>query len=80
MWGYFSDKLSIPVARLSKNNIEGRTVGTGVEDELVGTMQILDTCEFARLRPRGEPRGDGPVYRDPGSDWRNGKQVEVEEK
>jgi hypothetical protein len=52
VWGYFSDKLSIPVARLSKNNIEAELSELGVEDELVGTfMQILDTCEFARYAP-----------------------------
>jgi hypothetical protein len=52
VWGYFSDKLSIPVARLSKNNIEAELSEYGVEDELVGTfMNILDTCEFARYAP-----------------------------
>jgi hypothetical protein len=52
VWGYFSDKLSIPVARLSKNNIEAELSEHGVEDELVGTfMRILDTCEFARYAP-----------------------------
>ncbi len=65
VWGYFSDKLSIPVARLSKNNIEAELSEHGVEDELVGRfMQILDTCEFARYAP-GESHAEmDRVYRD----------------
>lgn len=51
-WGYFSDKLSIPVARLSKDNIEAELAGQGVDDALVKKfMTILDTCEFARYAP-----------------------------
>ncbi|MDI9604447.1 MAG: BatD family protein [Bacteroidota bacterium] len=65
VWGYFSDKLSIPVARLSKNNIEAELSELGVVDELVDTfMQILDTCEFARYAP-GESHAEmDRVYRD----------------
>ncbi len=65
VWGYFSDKLSIPVARLSKNNIEAELSELGVEDELVGRfMQILDTCEFARYAP-GESHAEmDRIYRD----------------
>jgi len=52
LWGYFSDKLSIPVAQLSKNNIELELSGYGISDELAGRfIQILDSCEFARYAP-----------------------------
>lgn len=52
LWGYFSDKLSIPVAQLSKNNIELELSGYGIGDELTGKfIQILDSCEFARYAP-----------------------------
>lgn len=52
LWGYFSDKLSIPVARLSKNNIEAELSEYGVETALVEKfLRILDTCEFARYAP-----------------------------
>jgi hypothetical protein len=52
IWGYFSDKLSIPVANLSKNNIENELSKNGISGELISRfMQILDTCEFARYAP-----------------------------
>lgn len=52
LWGYFSDKLSIPVARLSKSNIEEELSIYGISDTLVELfMQIMDTCEFARYAP-----------------------------
>ena len=52
IWGYFSDKLSIPVARLSKDNIEAELAGQGIDDASVEKfMTILDTCEFARYAP-----------------------------
>lgn len=52
LWGYFSDKLSIPVASLTKDNIEKELSDYGVEQTLIDRfMQILDTCEFARYAP-----------------------------
>lgn len=49
IWGYFSDKLFIPIAQLSKDNIEMELSKNGVDDELTNKfMHILDTCEFAR--------------------------------
>jgi hypothetical protein len=52
LWGYFSDKLSIPVAQLSKNNIEAELSKSGVSDTLISKfMDILNTCEFARYAP-----------------------------
>lgn len=52
LWGYFSDKLSIPVARLSRNNIEEELSRKGIRQELANRfIQILDTCEFARYAP-----------------------------
>ncbi len=52
LWGYFSDKLLIPVADLTKDNIEKELSDYGIGNELIGRfMQILDTCEFARYAP-----------------------------
>ncbi len=52
LWGYFSDKLSIPLARLSKHNIESELSKQGISEELAGKfMHILDACEFARYAP-----------------------------
>ncbi|MDR0421671.1 MAG: BatD family protein [Proteiniphilum sp.] len=52
IWGYFSDKLSIPLARLSRNNIEEELSRKGIGEQLTGKfIEILDTCEFARYAP-----------------------------
>lgn len=52
LWGYFSDKLSIPLANLSKNNIEAELSKYGINDALIAKFtEILNTCEFARYAP-----------------------------
>lgn len=52
IWGYFSDKLSIPLARLSKNNVEEELSKKGISEQLITKfMEIMDTCEFARYAP-----------------------------
>ncbi len=50
--GYFSDKLSIPVAELSKENIEASLKRRNVPEEPVKqVIGLLDDCEFARFAP-----------------------------
>jgi tetratricopeptide (TPR) repeat protein len=49
IWGYFSDKLAIPVAQLSKDTIETELLKNGISGDLANKfMNILHTCEFAR--------------------------------
>ena len=50
--GYLSDKLVIPVANLSKDNIGEELRKRKVSDELVSqVIGLLDDCEFARYAP-----------------------------
>ena len=50
--GYFGDKLSIPVADLSKENIETSLKRRNVPEEPVKqVIGLLDDCEFARYAP-----------------------------
>ena len=50
--GYFGDKLSIPVAELSKDNIETELKRRDVPEEPVKqVISLLDDCEFARYAP-----------------------------
>ena len=50
--GYISDKLSIPVSRLSKDNVEGELLNYGVDDALIKDfLDALNNCEFARFAP-----------------------------
>ena len=65
LWGYFSDKLSIPLANLSKNNIEAELSKYGISDALIGKfMNILNTCEFARYAPAESDAAMENVYND----------------
>lgn len=52
VWGYLSDKLTIPVADLNRENIEAELTGYGVGTDLISQfIEILDTGEFARYAP-----------------------------
>ena len=65
LWGYFSDKLSIPVAQLSKNNIEAELAKSEVSNTLIDRfMDILNTCEFARYAPAESDAAMDKLYND----------------
>lgn len=65
LWGYFSDKLSIPVASLSKDNIEAELSRYGIEDTLIARfMHILNTSEFARYAPAESDAAMDRIYND----------------
>lgn len=52
LWGYLSDKLSIPQAELTKDNVENELNKYGVSEDLINEfLDILNTCEFARYAP-----------------------------
>lgn len=49
LWGYFSDKLSIPVSELNRDNISKELTNYGMyEADIDRIIRILDECEFAR--------------------------------
>lgn len=63
LWGYVSDKLSIPMSRLSKDNIEEELRNYGVDDALIAEfLKVLDNCEFARFAPADANQGMDKVY------------------
>ena len=63
MWGYISDKLSMPVSQLSKDNIEGKLQQHQVTDELVKEfIDILNDCEFARYAPGSQDEKMDKIY------------------
>ena len=52
MWGYLSDKLSIPVSELNKDNISLRLSQRGGDEETINKfLQLLNDCEFERYAP-----------------------------
>ena len=58
LWGYVGDKLNIPVAQLSHDNISQRLSERQVDEETINQfMGALDECEFERYAP-GDPKGN----------------------
>lgn len=52
LWGYLSDKLSIPVADLNREKAAAALLEKGISPEVVSElMMIIDDCEFARYAP-----------------------------
>lgn len=63
LWGYISDKLSIPVSQLSKDNIEAELTKYGVAEDVTKTfINALNECEFARYAPGDENEAMDKVY------------------
>ncbi len=63
LWGYFSDKLSIPLAQLSRENVGAELYKQGIDESLITTfMQILDACEFARYAPAESDHAMDQLY------------------
>ena len=63
LWGYISDKLNIPVSRLSKDNIEEKLRNHGVNEVLIKEfLNALNDCEFARFAPGDENQAMDKVY------------------
>ena len=63
MWGYISDKLSIPLSQLSKDNIEEELQKHQVADELIKEfINNLNDCEFARYAPGNQDEKMDKLY------------------
>lgn len=63
LWGYMSDKLNIPVAQLSKDNIADELLRKGVDNSLVEELnKVLNECEFARYAPGDAATAMDNVY------------------
>lgn len=63
VWNYLSDKLTIPVASLTKENVSIELESRGVEKELIAVfIEILNTCEYARFAPNSGQQEMGNLY------------------
>ena len=63
LWGYISDKLSMPVSQLSKDNIEEELQKHQVADELIKEfINNLNECEFARYAPGNQDEKMDNIY------------------
>jgi len=58
LWGYVGDKLNIPVAQLSHDNISMRLSERGVHQSIIdGFIGAIDECEYERYAP-GDSKGN----------------------
>ncbi len=52
IWGYLSDKLSIPASQLTRENVAAELESYGASKELSDKLiEVLDECEMARYTP-----------------------------
>jgi hypothetical protein len=64
VWGYLSDKLNIPIANLTKDNVETELIRYGVDSPLISAfINILNTAEFARFAPSGQQGAMDELYK-----------------
>lgn len=63
IWGYLSDKLSIPVSDLTRNNAVEALKAKGIDDEkIIILTDILDKCEYARYAPASDESQANVIY------------------
>lgn len=59
IWGYLSDKLSMPVSQLSRQNIVDKLEKKGYPENVTKDLvQVLDECEMARYTPESSSQVD----------------------
>ena len=62
LWGYMSDKLNIPVAHLSRDNVKEGLAAKGVEPELIDRyVAAIAECEYMQYAPSDKTQ-IGDVY------------------
>lgn len=65
LWGYISDKLTIPVSKLSKDNIEEELNKYGVDAVLkTEFINTLNECEFAKFAPGADNLAMDKLFND----------------
>ena len=58
LWGYVGDKMNMPVADLSRENVMQELKDRGVTDQVANDfVEALDVCEYERYAP-GDPMGN----------------------
>lgn len=65
LWGYLSDKFTIPRSELSKETVSERLSEKGIsEDYIKEIVDIIDAGEFARYAPGNKQHDMEKIYRD----------------
>ena len=65
LWGYLGDKLTIPVAELSRDKSRDVLKQRGIDEELTDSIyHLLDHCEYARFAPSAGTSDMQKLYKD----------------
>ena len=65
LWGYLSDKFSIPLSELSMDSVNEALKNKQVKDEIINQfIKTLNTCEFARFAPGDELLTMDNIYKE----------------
>lgn len=63
LWGYVSDKLSIPMSALTRSNVSEELTRYGADESTIQhVIEVLDECEMARYTPESLNRPLKEVY------------------
>lgn len=63
-WGYLSDKLTLPLSELSRDNARSTLSSCQVEPEIIDDfIQVVDTCEMARYAPSAVTESIDDLYK-----------------
>jgi len=63
IWGYLSDKLTIPVADLSKEKANESLKQKNISDEIISELNsIIENCELARYSPNSDSSKMNEIY------------------
>lgn len=63
LWGYLSDKLSIPVSQLLRDNVAAELIEYGADDSLTkDVIEILDQCDMALYAPQSGGNQVAEIY------------------
>ncbi len=64
MWGYISDKLSIPPSDLNIHDASGILSGKGIDGRSIDKLtRIIESCEYSRYSPTGSDQDKMDIYR-----------------
>lgn len=64
LWGYISDKLSMPSSQLTRDNVASKLEEFGLsQDATDRVLRVLDDCEMARFTPSHSDEEVADLYR-----------------
>jgi hypothetical protein len=65
LWGYMSDKLTIPVSELSREKVQDEVRNRNIDIGLINKfLEITDACEYARYAPLAGSSKMDSIYND----------------